>query len=227
MRNVLVLTPSYKGPSEEFRAMVRRLGGPAITWPGESDVTQGRMGAATLAFRFLSEDIRAEGVRFVLWLDDDMEAPAEVVARHAELLAHCAELYGIPALAGNYVQRKANHKLAAVADRFNPETKTIEWQGERYELPKVFAGLGALMMMREAFMEHCETAPWEEVEEDNQTPRKLVCCPRIDLLPNGRGRYYAEDFAYCDRVRGGVWLAPSSVRYGHEKATKTYVYPKG
>src|SRR5690606_9401203 len=112
---LLILTPTRAGLSPEFQANLAQLPGAIpIFHPGESDISQARQIVATLAEEFLqSANPRAQAVRFVLWLDDDMQALPETVAAHMALL----ERSGLEAISGRYVQRRA----AALAAVLNPD----------------------------------------------------------------------------------------------------------
>jgi len=219
---LLILTPTRAGLSPEFQANLAQLPGAIpIFHPGESDISQARQIVATLAEEFLqSANPRAQAVRFVLWLDDDMQALPETVAAHMALL----ERSGLEAISGRYVQRRA----AALAAVLNPDDdgkpvvlEADDGRGNRVEFLRVWAGLGALMLTRRAFLRVCGEALWSEKSPDGRS-RRLVCSSSIETLPDGRGRYWPEDFDFCRRV-GDVWLGPLWLRYGHKR--ERFEYP--
>lgn len=217
--NLIILTPTYRGPTKEWRETgqalfqrkeVRILG--IVDEFGNADLPDARNRVATKGYRLIQQ-LEKQGIptHAVLWLDDDMSAPSDVIVAHLEALKEAAFAANIQALGGWYVQRGEMGRLATV--RGSGPARALPFRGGQYRSVPVFTGMGALAMTAAEFVRMCEAAPL--CEPDERGDRKmLITCPYRKRLTDS-WRWVPEDFAWCELVDGGVWSAPPSVRYGH------------
>ena len=217
--NLIVLTPTYRGPTKEWRETCQRLfSRPEIRMMGivdefgNADVADARNTVATKAYEMIAR-LEAGGIstHAVLWLDDDMAATADVVVRHLAALREAAALHRVHALGGWYVQRGDMHRLAAL--RGDGPTRELTLDGRPYPSVPLWTGLGCLAMTAAEFVRMVEAAPLGEPNEHGFRKR-LVTAPYRKRLTDS-WRWVPEDFAWCELVEGGVWSAPPEVRYGH------------
>jgi hypothetical protein len=203
---VLLVVPSLRGPSREWRNAWSFIGpSNAIVVEGMSDIVQARNLAASYAALRL-DSMPADSV--VCWLDDDVIGSPELMQQHLRIL-DAAAAAGAGAVSGRYVSRRNPQELACTRDAGRSVLRT-----SAADLEPVFAGLGCLAQTAESFLEQFENAPIRE-QGSEPVEVRIMCCPQTEPVDGGRVRYFAEDYDYCSKVPGGVYLAPSAVRYGH------------
>jgi hypothetical protein len=216
LSNVLLLMPSYQGPSPRASAAIQMLcacGAYPLTSFGISEIAGHRnivAGRACMTFRTDS------ALEYALWIDDDMIASP----------SHIAALVAI--------SRSLNDQVAISAiycKRGNPRVLAMKLQGhEDYcsnlhvdpdcelvcYLPKIIGGMGCLVVPRDLFLSHCERCPQVGIlhpgnaELDyNSVP--AVCSSYAESDPNGKFHWISEDQSYTRAIP--VFAAPIIVAH--------------
>jgi len=216
LHDLLVLLPSYRGPTPRTRQLLEELsacGAHILPSYHCSDVALHRNLVAGRALQILEAK---PDLRYLLWLDDDMVG---TVAHVTFLRATCADLGA--AVTGLYCKRTdpsvltvkqqaCEHPRQAVIDTEQNESISFDCHG-------VLAGMGCLMLSRKHFLAHCEAVPaFDHVIAGRKMGVPALCCSGVCPDENGKVGWVSEDQCYCQGLwqwANGVWTAP--IVFGH------------
>lgn len=177
---------------------------------GFSEVARARQRVAAGAF----EHIRTNENSLVFWLDADIVIESiKTFLRHVKAVMNTGA-----AISGRYVMRQSETMAAKLDDDHQTYHQIGEWH-----LTRVLAGMGALLMPANIWLDQYFAAPQCK---ENGREGALICYPHIIEI-NGGPVMISEDYHYCKTVPGGVYFASNDdghINYGH--VTERVVYPK-
>lgn len=181
---------------------------------GRSEVTRARNHVASAAYSEVKEG------DLVFWLDADIVIRPLTFALHMMMVEETSL-----AISGRYVRRQDPSRIAASWDdqdeRLGFSRALTSGQTTFYP---IMCGMGALLMTAKKFFQQADASPegLTKMRNGREVREKIVCSNPI--IPTKEGHYamLSEDFDYCSRIPGGVWIPqffvegmPCSLDYGH------------
>lgn len=221
--DVLILMPSYQGPSPRAVASIDAIvaagaGAPVASF-GHSDVAAHRnLVAARARTRLLAEP----QYRYVLWLDDDMLAtPSHVAALRA--ISQSPEVPDLCAITACYCKRGNPRMLAQrlVVDGVSVSVDVTQHLGAgvtavepvRVDMPEVVGGMGFLLVPRDLFLGHCQAVGdvGNIVHGAKSEGVPALCMSGPVRGEDGAMHWLPEDISYTGAIT--VLAAPLSVAH--------------
>jgi hypothetical protein len=203
LENVLVLCPTYDGPTKAGRITLRLLqsrGATLLEGEGCSDIARHRNEICAAAANVLADP--PNRFRYVFWVDGDMLISLDDAMRLIEAHEYVRQCVDSDSLVIAGYPTRADWVSAAFAVLNTPDQPT--WVDRNIVLKAIGGGLGCAIQGRESFLGQIKQAPDARLSPKVAFP--VMCETKTITTSHGR-LWRGEDYDYCSRAPGGCWLA--------------------